>query len=109
MNIEMDNEKNYLLSWLFINLGYTGIQMKPIDWSEWKSITNVIINLIINVNIAYTYVIKRKLSWETNKSNEYKNLSNFIRIFSDHYGQLMWLFTTIYQYVNMRSIKSSVL
>lgn len=83
---------------------YTGIQMKPIEWCEWKSITNVIINLIINVNIAYTYVIKRKLSWETNKSNEYKNLSNFIRIFSDYYGQLMWSFITIYQYVNMRSI-----
>ncbi|XP_075677084.1 uncharacterized protein LOC142645222 [Dermatophagoides pteronyssinus] len=103
------NQQNYLLDWLIINYGYTGIQMKSIQWSDWKSIINMIINLIINLIIFYTFVIKRYISWDIIINdklsyNNHKNLNDFIRIFSEYYGQIMWSFMTIYQYVYMPSI-----
>ena len=87
--------------------------MKSIQWSDWKSIINMIINLIINLIIFYTFVIKRYISWDIIINdklsyNNHKNLNDFIRIFSEYYSQIMWSFMIIYQYVYMRTIVQSM-
>ena len=87
--------------------------MKSIQWSDWKSIINMIINLIINLIIFYTFVIKRYISWDIIINdklsyNNHKNLNDFIRIFSEYYSQIMWSFMIIYQYVYMPSIVQSM-
>ncbi|XP_075586788.1 uncharacterized protein LOC124490292 [Dermatophagoides farinae] len=110
--IEINEEKNYLLEWLFINLGYTGTQMKPLRWSNWPSIINVIINLIINGIIFFIFFLNNQLTWQNStnsfNNNDYKSLIKFIFIFSDHYEQVLWLLITIYQYIYMRSIVRSM-
>lgn len=52
MNIEMDNEKNYLLSWLFINLGYVNLIFVKKNF----------LNQITNYDIVQLY-------WYTNETN----------------------------------------
>ena len=92
---------------LFITYRFSGIQLKPIKITDWKCIINMAINIIINLIIFINFVILREFGWNTDPgelNQTYRNFNHFVSIATNSYAPLLWLFVTIYQYMNGKHI-----